>query len=36
MSDAILHHYAVSPFAEKIRAILGYKGLGWRSVEILS
>lgn len=34
MSDVILHHYAVSPFAEKIRAILGYKGLAWRSVEI--
>ncbi len=34
MSDVILHHYAVSPFAEKIRAILGYKGLGWCSVDI--
>ena len=34
MPDAILHHYAVSPFAEKIRAMLGYKGLAWRSVDI--
>jgi len=34
MSELILHHYAASPFAEKIRAILGYKGLSWRSVDI--
>jgi len=34
MSDIILHQYAVSPFAEKVRAILGYKGLAWRAVEI--
>lgn len=34
MSDVILHHYAISPFAEKIRVILGYKGLAWRSVDI--
>ena len=34
MPDVILHNYAVSPFAEKIRAILGYKGLAWRSVDI--
>ena len=34
MSDVILHHYAASPFAEKIRAILGYKGLRWHSVDI--
>lgn len=32
--EPILHHYGISPFAEKIRAILGYKGLSWRSVEI--
>ena len=32
--ELILHHYPVSPFAEKIRAILGYKKLAWRSVEI--
>jgi glutathione S-transferase len=34
MADLILHHYAVSPFAEKVRAILGMKGLSWRSVDI--
>ena len=34
MQELILHHYPVSPFAEKIRAILGYKKLAWRSVEI--
>ena len=30
----ILHHYATSPFAEKIRSILGYKNLAWTSVTI--
>jgi glutathione S-transferase len=34
MQELILHHYPVSPFAEKIRAILGYKKLAWGSVEI--
>jgi glutathione S-transferase len=34
MTDLILHNYAQSPYAEKIRAVLGYKGLGWQSVEI--
>ncbi|TQV80058.1 glutathione S-transferase family protein [Exilibacterium tricleocarpae] len=34
MSDLILHHYPASPFAEKIRAILGYKALPYRSVLI--
>jgi glutathione S-transferase len=34
VSDLILHHYPASPFAEKIRAILGYKGLAWSSVVI--
>ena len=32
MSDLILHHYPQSPFAEKIRLILGYKKLSWKSV----
>jgi len=32
MSDLILHHYAGSPFSEKVRLILGFKGLPWRSV----
>ena len=30
----ILHHYATSPFAEKVRSILGYKNLEWTSVII--
>lgn len=32
MSELILHHYAGSPFSEKVRLILGFKGLAWRSV----
>ncbi len=32
----ILHHYPMSPFSEKIRAVLGYKQLAWRSVIIPS
>ncbi len=28
----ILHHYASSPFSEKVRLILGYKGIVWKSV----
>ncbi len=32
MSDLILHHYAGSPFSEKVRLILGFKGLPYRSV----
>lgn len=32
MNDLILHHYAGSPFAEKARLLLGFKGLAWRSV----
>lgn len=34
MSRLILHHYPRSPFSEKIRAILGFKGLQWTSVFI--
>ena len=30
--ELILHHYNESPYAEKVRAMLGYKGLAWRSV----
>ena len=33
MADLILHHYDMSPFAEKIRLALGVKGLSWRSVQ---
>ena len=32
MADLILHHYETSPFSEKIRLILGYKKLAWKSV----
>jgi glutathione S-transferase len=28
----ILHHYDASPFSEKVRVMLGVKGLAWRSV----
>lgn len=36
MTELILHHYPTSPFAEKARLMLGYKGLSWRSVIIPS
>lgn len=36
MSDLILHHYPTSPFSEKIRLVLGYKKLDWKSVIIPS
>ncbi len=32
MAELILHHYALSPFSEKIRAMLGYGNLSWHSV----
>ena len=32
MQDLYFHHYPSSPFAEKIRAIFGYKNLAWKSV----
>jgi glutathione S-transferase len=32
--DLILHHYWISPYAEKVRCILGFKGLPWKSVLI--
>ena len=36
MPELILHHYAISPFSEKARLVLGFKGLAWRSVNIPS
>ena len=36
MADIILHHYPTSPFSEKIRLVLGYKQLAWKSVVIPS
>ncbi|MFP8778984.1 glutathione S-transferase family protein [Hydrogenophaga sp. RWCD_12] len=35
-SIPILHHYPMSPFAEKARLMLGFKGLDWQSVYIPS
>jgi glutathione S-transferase len=32
--DLVLHHYWMSPYAEKIRSILGFKHLSWKSVLI--
>ncbi len=34
MTDLILHHFDISPFAEKVKVALGLKGLAWRSVQI--
>jgi glutathione S-transferase len=34
MNPPILHHYPVSPYAEKVRAMLGFKKLAWKSVLI--
>ena len=34
MSDLILHHYATSPFSEKVRLVLGLKKMVWRSVTV--
>ena len=36
MPDVILHHYPNSPFSEKVRLVLGFKGLAWRSVIVPS
>ena len=33
MSEIILHHYPVSHFSEKIRRVLAYKRIPWRSVQ---
>ena len=35
-SELILHHYDFSSFSEKVRLILGIKGIPWRSVSIPS
>ena len=34
MSEIVFHHYKESPYAEKIRALLGYKNVAWRSVQV--
>ena len=32
MAELILHHYDISPYAEKIRLAFGLKRLDWASV----
>lgn len=32
--DIVFHHYKESPYAEKIRTLLGYKNLNWLSVMV--
>jgi glutathione S-transferase len=34
LSTPILHHFDPSPFAEKVRLVLGLKGLAWQSVQL--
>ena len=34
MTELVLHHFDWSPYAEKIRVVLGIKGLAWQSVQI--
>ena len=34
MTDIIFHHYAASPFSEKVRVAFGIKQIAWKSVEI--
>jgi glutathione S-transferase len=34
MAEIILHHYDRSPFAEKVRSVLGLKEVSWREVQI--
>ena len=34
MNDIVLHHYAGSPFSEKVRLVLGMKRLRWHSVDV--
>jgi glutathione S-transferase len=33
-SDLILHNYASSPFSEKVRVVLGFKKLAWKSATV--
>lgn len=34
MAELIVHHYQNSPFSQKLRSILGYKKLAWKSVTV--
>ena len=33
-AELIAHHYAFANYSEKVRLVLGLKGLSWRSVDI--
>jgi glutathione S-transferase len=33
-AEPILHHFDLSPFSEKLRLVMGFKGLAWRSVKV--
>ena len=32
VTEIVLHHYPASPFSEKVRLMLGWKGIAWHSV----
>ena len=34
MQQPIFHHYAMSPYAEKIRPAFGFKDIAWHSLEV--
>jgi glutathione S-transferase len=34
MTELIVHHFDSSPFSEKVRLIIGFKKLAWRSVSV--
>jgi hypothetical protein len=34
VAELLLHHFDLSPFAEKVRLMFGIKRLAWKSVEI--
>ncbi len=34
MTEPVLHHYSFSPYAEKVRAMLGFKSAAWKSVQV--
>src|SRR6202007_173889 len=34
MAELIFHHYQNSPFSQKVRSILGYKKLAWKSLTV--
>ena len=34
MTDIVFHHYAASPFSEKVRIAFGIKQLAWKAVAV--